>query len=276
MAVGVHRALRRGTTVLVILAVLSSTTPDLSADGYGINYEKACTVGKMTLFEEPLIPLTVLKDLLATADKAGARQLIVVWSEHPADTEGPAMFLQRGVGGWERAMADSQAVLGRSGVAPPGTKREGDGRTPAGIFPISFAFGYETHFPTGMPYRAMEKDDVWVDDPSAPDYNRLTKKGATSASSFEAMRRNDTLYRLGLAVDYNTRPVVAGRGSAIFIHIKDPSGVPTMGCVAFTEERMEKILRFLDPSKRPHLVVLTAGTAAETIRTGENRQEEGV
>lgn len=130
-------------------------------------------------------------------------------------------------------------------------KLEGDGRSPNGIFPIGMAFGYQPTHTTKMPYRQMQKEDVWVDDPSAIDYNQLVRIDSTTAKSFEHMRRNDKLYKLGLVVEYNTKPVIPGLGSAIFIHIWGrPFGV-TAGCLALPEHHLEDVLGFLDPQKAP-------------------------
>ena len=152
---------------------------------------------------------------------------------------------------WREACPKMKAAIGRNGFAPPGEKREGDGRTPSGVFALSLAFGYDASADTRMPYRQALDDDLWVDDPAAPDYNRWVKKETTAAQSYEYMRRPDDLYKYGLVIEYNTDPVMPGRGSAIFLHLRDDAGSPTAGCVAVSEADMLKILRWLDPTARP-------------------------
>ena len=73
------------------------------------------------------------------------------------------------------------------------------------------------------------------------------------------MRRDDHLYRLGVVVGYNTDPVVAGLGSAIFLHIWKGPGQPTAGCVAMAESDLERIVAWLDPAKMPQIILGHAG-----------------
>jgi L,D-peptidoglycan transpeptidase YkuD (ErfK/YbiS/YcfS/YnhG family) len=146
------------------------------------------------------------------------------------------------------------AVVGSRGVAKPGAKREGDKRTPAGIFPLTETFGYADRLQTKMPYRQSTEDDKFIDDRSSPDYNRWIQ-GPTSASSFEKMRRNDDLYEFGAIIDYNRNPVVPGLGSAIFLHVWENSKEGTAGCVALDKNNLVEILKWLDPAQKPHIAI---------------------
>ncbi|NTW16626.1 MAG: L,D-transpeptidase family protein [Syntrophaceae bacterium] len=158
---------------------------------------------------------------------------------------------------WQGPFLPMEGMIGRKGFAPPGEKREGDGRTPSGIFPLGTVFGYEHSFPTMMPYRQVTTDDLWVDDIHAADYNRLVKRGSTRASSFEVMKRDDDLYKYGIVVEYNTDPVIKGYGSAIFFHLWRGKGTPTEGCIALSEEDLMRILRWLNPEAKPLAVMGT-------------------
>ena len=106
-----------------------------------------------------------------------------------------------------------------------------------------------------MPYRPMTPHDVWVDDPASPDYNRLKKRGETAARSFEDMVLPDDRYKYGIVIEYNTNPVIPGHGSAIFLHIWKNNTTPTAGCVAISEENILKLIRWLDPAKKPLIVI---------------------
>lgn len=156
---------------------------------------------------------------------------------------------------WETAFEPFEAVIGRNGFATLGEKREGDGRTPSGVFPLGLAFGYAETVNTRMTYRQALADDIWVDDPQATDYNRWVKQGETKAASYEKMRRDDNLYKYGLVIEYNTRPVIQGHGSAIFFHVWDGKGSTTAGCVAVSEEDMIRILAWLKPEKLPLIIM---------------------
>lgn len=155
---------------------------------------------------------------------------------------------------WRTVFEPMKAVIGRNGFAPAGEKREGDGRTPSGIYPLKRTFGYDESVITKMPYRQAFADDIWVDDPQAEDYNRWTNKRDTHASSYELMKRNDNLYKYGTVIEYNTDPVIKGNGSAIFLHIWKCDCIPTAGCVAVSEEDIVKILEWLDPAASPLII----------------------
>ncbi len=171
---------------------------------------------------------------------------------------------------WMMAFDPVPAVVGRNGFAPPGEKREGDGRTPSGVYRLGLAFGYAESVDTKMPYRQARADDLWVDDPEAPDYNRWVKQSATSATSYEKMRRGDDQYKYGVVIEYNTEPVIKGHGSAIFFHVWAGARTTTAGCVAVSEEDFRKILHWLDPAARP-VILINPGNVEEVLAPALNR-----
>jgi len=156
---------------------------------------------------------------------------------------------------WRQAMEPIDAVVGRNGFAPYGEKREGDGRTSSGLYRMGTAFGYAETAATRMPYRQTLEDDLWIDDPNAPDYNRWVEQSRTRASSYEKMRRNDDLYKNGIVIEYNTDPVIKGHGSAIFLHIWAGARSTTAGCVAVSEKDILKILAWLNPIANPVILI---------------------
>jgi L,D-peptidoglycan transpeptidase YkuD (ErfK/YbiS/YcfS/YnhG family) len=187
-------------------------------------------------------------------------QALVV-AKGPSSISATVSAWERKEQGWFGVRGTFRAAIGRNGFAPRGKKREGDGRTPSGIFPLESAFGYAAKAPTAMPYRRIGKDDVWVDDPASPDYNQWTKRRATEALSFEELRRADGLYEIGVVVGYNRRPAKSGLGSAIFFHVWAGEGIPTSGCVATSREDLLTILSWLDPLKNP--VAILGSTASQ-------------
>jgi L,D-peptidoglycan transpeptidase YkuD (ErfK/YbiS/YcfS/YnhG family) len=156
---------------------------------------------------------------------------------------------------WRQALAPMDAVIGRNGFAKAGEKREGDGQTPSGLYRLGTVFGYAETAVTKMPYRQALADDLWVDDPNAPDYNRWVKQNETRALSFEKMKRNDDLYKYGIVIEYNTDPVIKDYGSAIFLHIWANARSTTAGCVAMSEDDILKILAWLDPAAKPVILI---------------------
>ena len=158
-------------------------------------------------------------------------------------------------GRWYAVFWPMRATVGRRGVAPLNEKREGDGRTPSGIYDIGVAFGYAKTIPTQLVYHQTTDQDFWVDDVNSPEYNQWVK-GTPKAASFELMKRKDDLYRYGAVIEYNTHPIVSGNGSAIFMHIWRGPGKPTSGCVAFSPRSLKHVLQWLNASQKPVIVIL--------------------
>jgi len=139
-----------------------------------------------------------------------------------------------------------RAVCGRSGVRAD--KREGDGASPAGSFPLLRAYYRADRIappPTGLPISALRPDDAWVDDPADPHYNRPVT--LPYPGRHEAMWRADRLYDLVVLIGYNTDPPVPGLGSAIFLHVASPDFAPTAGCIAVAREILAAVLGLLGP-----------------------------
>lgn len=137
-------------------------------------------------------------------------------------------------------------ALGRSGIARD--KREGDGRTPAGRWRIVRVLYRPDHGPrpvTPLPTAAIRRNDGWCDDPRDRRYNRPVR--LPFAPSHERMWRDDHLYDLVLVLDHNTRPRVAGRGSAVFVHLARPGFTPTEGCVALKRDDLRRLVARLRP-----------------------------
>lgn len=153
-------------------------------------------------------------------------------------------------GWWHQTLHTMPAVVGRNGIAPAGEKREGDGRTPSGTYPLGLAFGYAPSIETKLKYRQSTDEDHWVDDSKSPQYNRWVN-GTPDASSFEEMKRDDDLYEYGAVIEYNTAPIVPGNGSAIFMHVWRGPDKSTSGCVALSRDNLKDILAWLDESKHP-------------------------
>jgi L,D-peptidoglycan transpeptidase YkuD (ErfK/YbiS/YcfS/YnhG family) len=173
--------------------------------------------------------------------------------------------VERNNGGWRLVFPAFKGSVGEKGFAAMGDKREGDGKSPSGVFPLGIAFGYEPSVATKMPYRQATEDDFWVDDVNSEDYNKWVK-GKPNAASWEKMRRDDDQYKYGVVIEYNTNPIVKGKGSAIFLHVWRDGG-PTLGCVSMPEEMVLKILGWLDPAKKPLIIM---GTKSE-LRTMTSR-----
>ena len=158
--------------------------------------------------------------------------------------------------GWGAGVAPDD---GRRVAGDP-VKKEGDGKSPSGIFRLGTAFGYAAQGQPGwkMPYVILTPSLECVDDARSKFYNLVVDRAAVAVdwSSSEQMLRPDGLYRWGVVVDHNADPVTAGGGSCIFLHIWLGLGVGTTGCTAMAQEQLEALLARLDPARRPLLVQL--------------------
>lgn len=208
------------------------------------------------------LPRHIGASLDGIAAKTESGQVLYVDPGTPGRPQALLYPVRRSLTGWEEALPPVAVNLGRNGVAPPFEKREGDGRTPSGVFPLTRAFGSVPAVAGSFPYRQVDALDLWVDDPQSPDYNRWVARGTTRASSFEELLRPDSLYRYAIAVDYNDDPVVRGMGSAIFIHVERAPGAGTAGCVSMPEGELVRLLQWLDPEERPQVVIGTPSAVA--------------
>ncbi|MGI9371435.1 MAG: L,D-transpeptidase family protein [Hyphomicrobiales bacterium] len=127
-------------------------------------------------------------------------------------------------------------------------KREGDGKTPLGTWPLREVFyrADKTTCPSsGLKSNAIAPDDGWCDDPTSEDYNLPVK--LPYAPSHEKMWRDDHLYDLVIPLGYNDAPPMPGMGSAIFFHLAHGDYRPTEGCVAISLEHMRLVLPLCAP-----------------------------
>jgi L,D-peptidoglycan transpeptidase YkuD (ErfK/YbiS/YcfS/YnhG family) len=160
--------------------------------------------------------------------------------------------------GWVRTLGPWPARIGRNGFAPPGRKREGDGRTPSGSYGFSFFFGVDPA-PAGIRYswRHAASYDVWDDDPSSSRYNLWTDIRKQDAGASPEPMDQVPAYDAAAVIAYNTART-PGLGSAIFFHVWH--GSATAGCVSVAHDHVLAMLRWLDPRQAPRIVM---GTEAE-------------
>ena len=152
--------------------------------------------------------------------------------------------------GWLRAGSLTIPVaLGRGGIRAD--KREGDGGTPRGTFRLMRLWWRADRHPrpsTLLPVRRITGDLAWCEDPRDRRYNRPFRRTADAPG--DRLRRDDRLYDFIVEIDHNTRPRVAGRGSAVFLHVARPQFGATAGCVAMTLPRLRWLLGRVGPKTR--------------------------
>lgn len=224
-----------------------------------------------------LAPLAVQKE--DSPIPAETRQLLLAVVPDWNDVHAELKRFERTDTGWKQVGEAWPAVVGVHGAAwgrglhgrgaPAGqsgpVKKEGDGRSPAGVFAIGASFGYDKSPARGarLPYTQVDDDWLCIDDGASARYNQVLDTAGLEVDwrSFEPMRRKDELYRRVIVVEHNPEPA-PGAGSCIFLHLwHGPDGGGTAGCTAMAPDPMEALLAWLDPAARPVYVLLPAAAA---------------
>jgi L,D-peptidoglycan transpeptidase YkuD (ErfK/YbiS/YcfS/YnhG family) len=195
------------------------------------------------------------------ADTGSAEQLVTVASLRPSSQTGAAQLWAKRGECWVQVAGPWTAWLGIRGISE--RKREGDLKTPSGAFGIQpVMFGVGPNPGVRYRYHRIVCGDWWVEDPRSPSYNefRHVRCGATPPfrTTSEDMSKSPSSYRHLAVIDYNTHPIVPGRGSGIFFHVSH--GNATLGCVALPLAQLVKTLRWFDPAKHPLIAIGTRAT----------------
>lgn len=211
----------------------------------------------LLIFFMILAPLTVM----------GSQQLVVVLSPD-MNTPSGVMTRYEKAGDVYRAIGMPVVVtLGRNGLGwdsgSEPLKREGDGKSPAGVFDIASTFGENSMPNSRMPYWFADDTLICIDDVNDTKYNTMSHLDSSNPpKSFELMRRNDTVYRNGAVIDYN-HAGISGRGSCIFFHLNHANKRPTAGCTAMDEQPLLELIHWFDPSKKPKLLQIPKSACDE-------------
>ncbi len=194
-----------------------------------------------------------------TSPQAGDGQLVVVSAPAYGDTYATLAAYELAGGHRQRVFGPWTARVGSNGFAPPGQKREGDGRTPSGTYGFRLMFGVYRNPGVRYAYRMAHSYDVWDDDPSSPLYNTwVDERRQNPGRSPEPMDQTPA-YAFGAVIAYNTART-PGLGSAIFLHAD--IGGPTAGCVSLPVGELLDVLRWLNPARSP---LIEMGVSSATV-----------
>tara|TARA_X000000950_G_scaffold52675_1_gene62439 strand:- start:147 stop:638 length:492 start_codon:yes stop_codon:yes gene_type:complete len=134
-----------------------------------------------------------------------------------------------------------KCALGKNGIAK--RKKEGDKKTPAGIFSLGKVYYRKDkirNLKTNLKKIVIKKKMAWCDDPNNKFYNKLT---FTNDKSKEKLYRKDNLYNIIVVINYNIKPIIKNKGSAIFIHLARKNYSGTMGCIGLKKKDLLDILK---------------------------------
>ncbi len=258
-----HRSVRvaASTTTVPSSTTVATTVPPTSTDPPVARVTTTAPAPPATTAPRPTTPPPPPPLLVTRLVGVGsATQVIAVSAAAYGRTVATFTAYQHDAAGWHQVFGPWQADVGYAGFAPPGQKREGDGRTPSGSFGFDFFFGVLGNPGVQFPFRSITGHNiVWDDDPSSPLYNEWVDTDTANAGSApEPM--DVAAYDYGAVIAYNMDPVVPGAGSAIFLHVSD--GGPTVGCVSLPTSELVAVLRWLNPAAQPRIIMGTAATIA--------------
>ena len=134
-----------------------------------------------------------------------------------------------------------KCALGKNGIAK--RKKEGDKKTPAGLFSLGKVYYRKDkirHLKTNLRKIVIKKKMAWCDDPNNKFYNKLT---FTNDKSKEKLYRKDNLYNIIVVINYNIKPIIKNKGSAIFIHLARKNYSGTIGCIRQKKKDLLDILK---------------------------------
>jgi L,D-peptidoglycan transpeptidase YkuD (ErfK/YbiS/YcfS/YnhG family) len=166
-------------------------------------------------------------------------------------------------GRWVRVLGPWTARVGYHGIAPPGRKREGDGRTPSGTYGLPFLFGVYSR-PSGVAWpwcapggfsrcwRHAYRFDVWDDDPASARYNTWCNVTYRPCGAAPEPLHQVPVYDYAAVIGYNLARI-PGLGSAIFLHVGN--GGSTAGCVSLPVTELLRVLRWLRPGSDPQITI---------------------
>jgi D-alanyl-D-alanine dipeptidase len=213
---------------------------------------------------------------------AGSGQMVLVLSGSFDASSGTLWRFERDSSGgsWAAVGGATPITLGRNGLGlgaglhriDPGSmpvKKEGDGKSPAGVFHLSAAFGYAPLQEMGalkVPYTRVTDRLECVDDVNSSHYNQIVSRDEVDDvdwTSSEQMLMDGVWYETGIVVDHNTNPAKPGAGSCIFLHNWSGPDDTTAGCTAMAPPALTELVQWLDSTAGPVLVQLTDSLYAE-------------
>lgn len=149
-------------------------------------------------------------------------------------------MLERKNTSWKLVL-ETEAIIGKNGL---GKTKEGDGKTPAGVFLFVEALGILENPGTKMAYTQVDESHYWVDDSSSKYYNQfVSTEGITKDwASAEQIVKYGESYHYVLATSYNLERI-PGKGSAVFLHCTSNDMRATAGCIAVPEKYMREIIK---------------------------------
>lgn len=174
-------------------------------------------------------------------------QLAVV--DYQGSSKGIFRYYERKNDGW-KMIFKCKAWVGQRGI---GKKKEGDKKTPTGMYILGQAFGILKNPGTKMPYVKVNQYHYWCGDSNSVYYNQLIRADQVKHICHgEQLIRYSGVYDYAISIGYNKKGTPK-KGSAIFLHCSRNRA--TAGCVAIPKKKMKRLLKRLNPECHPRIIV---------------------
>jgi L,D-peptidoglycan transpeptidase YkuD (ErfK/YbiS/YcfS/YnhG family) len=188
----------------------------------------------------------------AGSSTGSVRQVLTVTAASRSTTYATFRAYRLSDGSKVRVFGPWTARVGYNGIAGPGKKREGDGRTPSGTYGFSFFFGVQPDQGFSFAFRRAYRYDFWDDDPTSARYNEWVNARKDDPGANPEPMHQVPAYDYAAVIAYNTSRT-AGLGSAIFLHVG--TGSSTAGCVSLPRTELLKVLHWLRPRDHPRITI---------------------
>ncbi|MEG0988367.1 MAG: L,D-transpeptidase family protein [Clostridium sp.] len=185
---------------------------------------------------------------LKTSKETDKLVLVVGNPTDPAKTT--LTYFEKDKNGMMQQVFSVEAVSGMNGISTD--KKEGDKKTPQGVYSFTSAFGMKENPGSILPYRKVVDGDNFVDDSNSKYYNRLVndREVARDWNSAENLIRQAPHYNYALVLNYNP-DCIPGKGSAIFLHCpKSSNNTGTSGCISVPEDRAKELVTKVDQNTK--------------------------
>ena len=180
----------------------------------------------------------------------GAEQLLIVAAFSEDATDAWISLHQKQSDGSLHMIMTSPGFIGKNGL---GKTREGDAKTPTGVFHFNRAFGIADDPGCAIPYVKVDNDSYWSGDPrEGYHYNELVSLRDVPGLDLESGDSEHIMdypyhYQYCLNISYNEEGT-PGLGSAIFLHCLAPAKPFTGGCVSIPEDHMRYVMQTVNSS----------------------------
>jgi L,D-peptidoglycan transpeptidase YkuD (ErfK/YbiS/YcfS/YnhG family) len=138
-----------------------------------------------------------------------------------------------------------RCALGKAGIGKK--KKEGDNITPKGNFKILKIYYRKDRLKkitSKFKIIKITRNMGWCDDPNSKKYNQLIK--LPTSYSYERLYRKENIYDLIIVLNYNIKPTIKNKGSAIFIHVASKNFNKTAGCIALKKSDLRKLIKAIN------------------------------